>query len=1430
MFLLFGFAVMTPVWGQSGNSAPKQILEDFDSRDFSAASGPAGLKEVEAKLLMAVRQANMQSFLASAEKNMPGARIELNRFGTPKLFLRDGHSLSAPSLLASEEIAKNFLLQNSKAYSFTPFEVDGLRIIGKDITKHATFLTFNQTIDGIDVFNGHIKFTLNNRGEVIQVGTGDVAPGITVSTTPRLSAEEAINAAFVSLRSALPSRLTPMPAGNGKAKYINPQGGHYSPITAELSIFPVTASSARLTYRIFIETGPESWFELLIDAENGSLLYRHSLYVYSASGRVWTQSPMYGAGRELVAFSDGWLAPDSTITAGNNVDAFLDADGDNFPDLISSENLLDGRAYSPTRTFDFPFADGLTGNDPRNYQPASITNLFYLINLAHDYFYGLGFTEAAWNFQTDNFGLGGQGDDGVLALDQYGGFTDNASMGVTPEGIAPRMRMGIFTRSASTSLDDLDSSFDGQIPIHEYTHGVSTRLVGAGNDIGCLSKQISGSIGEGWSDYFASSLFNNPVEGAYVTQNSIRGIRRQSYEGYTYTYEDIGNTGSYEVHNDGEIWAATLWDLRKSLGMATTDQLVINGLKSTPCYPSMTAARDAILSADQATNGDANRAAIWQVFARHGMGYSAAGIEGTSTTGILYDAAYDLPPDLQTLKNPAITSNPLTISASVGVPYSYQIVATNPNNGVLRYELTSGPMGMSVNSTTGLVAWPSPIFIGQRIKITVTDGLGGKVVHGFYIPINVYLSDSVPVTIAAPANSTGTARVFVPENIPALQVTTRNGVGFLALVLRTPGGFITGISVRDGPTQTLTIANPESGWWQVLVLGLSDYSNVGLKATFITPAALTPPADVAGLSSIMGTETLFRIPVSFNTKQLKITTSGGSGDVDIFLREGLPAVCQHDPDNVESPCLYDYASESGVSLETIQVQNPSEGNWYLSLSAWTSYSGVTLHVETTSGGAIVQLNIPGGGATSNSTGGKEDPIKAGYAALAQTSGVAPYGTAVFSVSQNNAVVSEAGVAASAPTTSARIFIDYRENVPAVPGNTGAGLIDVNTGIAVVNPGTATAHVIYTLRGMNGNSLASGTGTIAGGAHFARFINALVDEAPDFQLPSDFATNTDLQFGSLQITSDQPIAVLALRGIFSQADEFLMTTTPLADLTRTLNSDPAYFPRFLDGGGYTTSLALMNTSDSTETGVFQVMDKSGNPLSVTLAGGAGGSSFTYNIPPHGTRRFQTSGSSVDIKAGWVKLTPDAGTSTPVGTGVFSYNPGTRLISESGIEAATATTHARIFVDLSGNHNTGLAIANVGSSSSNITFQAYRMDGTTLAGSSLGPLQLSANGYEALFVDGFVSGLPSGFTGVLDISSDTPFAALTLRSLNNERGDFLMTTFPVADANRAAPSPIVFPHIVKGGGYVSHFILISPADAAGTTLSFYGEDGSLWDIGN
>ena len=118
-----------------------------------------------------------------------------------------------------------------------------------------------------------------------------------------------------------------------------------------------------------------------------------------------------------------------------------------------------------------------------------------------------------------------------------------------------------------------------------------------------------------------------------------------------------------------------------------------------------------------------------------------------------------------------------------------------------------------------------------------------------------------------------------------------------------------------------------------------------------------------------------------------------------------------------------------------------------------------------------------------------------------------------------------------------------------------------------------------------------------------------------------------------------------------------------------------------------------------------------------------------------------------------------------------------------------------------NNTGLALGNPGNTPMNVTLAAYQTDGSTPAGTSRRLEPLGQKGHTAAFVDQTITDLPAGFRGVLDILSDVPFAALTLRSLVNERGDFLMTTFPVADMNEAAPAPVIFPQLADGGGFVT-----------------------------
>jgi Zn-dependent metalloprotease len=1409
---LLSLAVVATGSAQSPASIQQGALPDFDVRE-SAAPEIARLR-AESIGVVQQRTAALANFVRTPEESRLGTRIVSNSYGLPKLYLRDGHSLSGPSALAPTDIAKGFLRSQSGVFAMNDSEIQGLRVLVDDATDNARFVAFNQTVDGVDVFNAQIKFTLNKNGEVIQVATGDVVPALQISTTPRLSPEDAVKAALKGINSDVNVVLSRTAKPDGKIAFVNPRGAGFSPISTELSIFPMSASSARLAYRIFLENDKESWYELLVDAETGALLFRHNVYTYSGQARVWTQSPSTGT-RTLVTFPDGWTAGDGSVTTGNNVDAYLDANGDDSPDSVNNPSMKNGRALATGQIFDFPFGDGTVQMDPRAFQASAVTNLFYFINVAHDYYYNLGFNETSGNFQTDNMGKGGLGNDAVLAEAQQSKLTNNAAFAPTPEGIGPKIRMGLFTRGTTSLIDDLDSDYDGQVVIHEYGHGVSNRLVGAKTSVSCLAKMQSGALGEGWSDYFSISFFNNPVEGGYISQNSAVGIRRYSYEGYPLTYEDIG-TGKhgYEVHDDGEIWTGTLWDLRKTLGQTVTDQLVLDGLRSTPCNPSMTDARDGILAADQADNNGANRSAIWTVFARHGMGYSALGVDGTILTGTRYDAAYDMPPDLQPGKNLTITSNPLLIHTNANDLYQYPVTATNPAAGTLNFALSRGPSGMTVDPASGLVTWTAA-FVSPRVKITVTDGMGGKVVHGYALPIVTQLSPGVPVSISGDSNSTGYATIKVPSNTPILQVTIRGGSGTPALVAISPDGFAA-ISERNGPTQTLSWPNPKAGQWQILGGGVTAYSGVSLTASLITPPVLGFDSTLSGLSGDTTSENFYRISVPSGATSLSISTSGGTGDVDLFLQKGAPATCQESL-AVLAPCDFDQVSDNDGNAENITVTNPPAGDWYLDLEGYDQYSGVTLNVTTT----VPALTVSSGGSLAAITPGIGSTVSTGYA-TATTGGVStPFATAVFSLARNGAIVSEAGIPASPPTSTARIFIDYRTGVA-----TGTGTINIRTGLAIVNPGNSPANLTLTLRDINGQTITTGHGQLPAGAHRSRFIDELNLIAPDFNLPATFSTST--LYGSLEIASTQPVSVLALRLTTNQRGDTLLTSTPVADLTRPQTTSPVYFSQLANGGGFTTSLVLLNTSSSTESGTIALFSDDGSPLVLQPVGGASGSSFSYSIPAAGSFVLQTDGSLTTTQVGWVRVTPNSGSNAPVGAGVFSYSPAGILITESGVPSAVPTTEAHIYVDKSNGHDTGIALVNPGNTASGVTVSAYQTDGVTAAGTSQ-TVNVAAGGHKAAFAGELVTGLSSGFKGVAKITSSSPFVALTLRSLTNSRGDVLLTTFPVADPSQTAPSPIVFPQIADGSGFTTQFIFISATGAASVSVTFNGDDGSPLSIG-
>ena len=205
------------------------------------------------------------------------------------------------------------------------------------------------------------------------------------------------------------------------------------------------------------------------------------------------------------------------------------------------------------------------------------------------------------------------------------------------------MKMGLVTST------NRHTAFDSTVVFHEFTHGISNRLVGGPMNAHALDALQSNGMGEGWSDYMACTINNVVILGNWVLNNST-GIRGFPYDAnFPDGFGKLG-TGRYDgsdPHNIGEIWCATLMEMNRRTSRHLALQLVVDALKLTPANPSMLDARNAIFLALDGlkTAGSINEnqragawQGIWSAFLKFGMGPQAAS-NGALLTGIVADTS-----------------------------------------------------------------------------------------------------------------------------------------------------------------------------------------------------------------------------------------------------------------------------------------------------------------------------------------------------------------------------------------------------------------------------------------------------------------------------------------------------------------------------------------------------------------------------------------------------------------------------------------------------------------------------------------------------------------------------------------------------------------------------------------------------------------------
>ena len=662
------------------------------------------------------------------------------------------------------------------ALGYVRSHLDALGLTGADL---ATFqfrqdyvdtigihhLSWIQTAAGTPVFGNGLKVNVTRGGQVISV-QGSPISGLTALAAKapgtRLTADQARGDAARNVHGAVARGTTVSSARSGSTAATTWNNHDYAK-----RVWFLTPTGLRPGWSTYVQATTGS-FQHVVDSANGQTLFRRSTqdnaagdaYVYDN----YPGAPKGGKPKVVNLYKRHFLRRANHQLQGKSVIAWSDINDDNqvnSGEMVGVPGTKHGAQYKLTKfgsaasslcSSDYQCTwNPHQANSWRKNRKADVTQAFYLASNFHNYLAKspVGFTTQAGNFsRADNDPVLLNALDGANTLTDGSGnpvglpdgnHIDNANMSTPPDGTPPTMQMYLFHASGATDAEDAyvptSSAFDASVLYHEYTHGLSNRLVVDATGNSTLNDIESGAMGEAWSDYYAMDYLvtkgfvhdtnadGQVREGKYLiaNQGTFRTMAidcpvgsqakacTSNYDGSHggYTFGDFPTiTGSPEVHSSGEIWAQTLWDLRKRLGHDVADNLITRGMSLSADNPSYLDMRNAIIQADQVAYGAGHTRVLWELFAHRGMGYFA----GASSDG-------DTQPgeDFHTPPNPA-TAHDGTIAGFVHDP------------------TTGDPVEGAVVQVTGQ---------GNQFSDTTNA-------NGFYEIDNLYTGTYAKVTASAP--------------------------------------------------------------------------------------------------------------------------------------------------------------------------------------------------------------------------------------------------------------------------------------------------------------------------------------------------------------------------------------------------------------------------------------------------------------------------------------------------------------------------------------------------------------------------------------------------------------------------------------------------------------------------------------------------------
>jgi hypothetical protein len=215
----------------------------------------------------------------------------------------------------------------------------------------------------------------------------------------------------------------------------------------------------------------------------------------------------------------------------------------------------------------------------------------------------------------------------------------------------------------------------------------------------------------------------------------------------------------------------------------------------------------------------------------------------------------------------------------------------------------------------------------------------------------------------------------------------------------------------------------------------------------------------------------------------------------------------------------------------------------------------------------------------------------------------------------------------------------------------------------------------------------------------------------------------------------------------------------------------------------------------------------------------GNQLSYAFPERGGAVAVTTGTAGTLAVGYGRV-DEVSSTTPTGVAILQEQQNGRVVSEAGVPGTFARLSGRLYAEINGSLNTGVAFANPNGVDVIVSFFFTDQFGNDIDNNSF---VLPANRQLAKFINEAPFGIPSGFAGTFTFTAAAPIGVIGLRTMVNARNEFLMTTQPVAPLpNPTSAGDILLAHFADGAGWRSQVILVNTTDLPITgTVQFLSE---------